>query len=191
MGLIILLAIFILLLVAIIKGCRWVNNNISEPQPTTVRSTTATAPLPDPPSSNVVRSSTSSNTNSSKRHHRVAIGNILIDNDDNLADTDEMEVDEDEEKNVSKVLTADFGDGNVHPIDDVACTICLVNYQHGDRIQRNAFECYTTSVDTDVIEARCDHVFHPECITNWVKTSTNSNGECPICRRVFVILPPV
>jgi Anaphase-promoting complex subunit 11 RING-H2 finger len=188
MGLFILLLLSISWLLLIIKGCMWLYTNCTETdqQPTIVRNSTPTASLPDPSSSCVVRSSYS-NTNSSKKHHRTARGRILI------TDTDEMKVDEYEEKDVSKILITDFGDGNVHHIEDEACSICLVKYQHGDRIQRSALECFTTTDDTDVpvTDGRCDHVFHLECITNWVKSSTNSDGECPICHSIFVILPPV
>ena len=121
--------------------------------------------------------------------HRTAMGIILID-DNTTADTDEDEIDLNADTaEAAKILSADFGDNNVHPMEEVSCSICLVNYRHGDRIQRNAFACLS---DCDISDSkdRCDHVFHPECISNWIKTNTG-DGECPICRRPFVLTSPV
>jgi hypothetical protein len=79
------------------------------------------------------------------------------------------------------VLSADFGDNIVLAIEELACTICLIEYQHGDEIQRNGFSDMSKS---------CDHIFHPECITTWIRTSCN--WECPCCRRPFLVpTPPV
>jgi hypothetical protein len=79
------------------------------------------------------------------------------------------------------VLSADFGDNEVLAIEELACTICLIEYQHGDEIQRNGFSDTSKS---------CDHIFHPECITTWIRTSCNA--ECPCCRRPFLVpIPPV
>lgn len=76
----------------------------------------------------------------------------------------------------SMVLSADFGDNQVIPIEEISCTICLSDYQHGDRIQRNALN----------EESRvCDHIFHPECITEWIEKSNSS--ECPCCRSPFSV----
>jgi Ring finger domain len=79
------------------------------------------------------------------------------------------------------VLSADFGDNEVLAIEELACTICLIEYQHGDEIQRNGFSDMSKS---------CDHIFHPECIATWIRTSCNA--ECPCCRRPFLVpTPPV
>jgi hypothetical protein len=76
------------------------------------------------------------------------------------------------------VLYADFGDNEVLAIEELACTICLIEYQHGDEIQRNGFSDMSNS---------CDHIFHPECITAWIRTSYIS----PCCRRPFLVpIPP-
>ncbi|CAF3643150.1 unnamed protein product [Rotaria sp. Silwood1] len=45
---------------------------------------------------------------------------------------------------------------------DDKCTICLSEYKTGETVKR----------------LRCKHIFHPECIDPWLKTST----QCPICR---------
>jgi hypothetical protein len=76
------------------------------------------------------------------------------------------------------VLSADFGDNEVFAIEEESCTICLVEYRHGDLVQRNAF-----NEESKV----CDHIFHPECITEWIELSRNS--ECPCCRSPFAVLP--
>jgi Ring finger domain len=79
------------------------------------------------------------------------------------------------------VLSADFGDNEVLAIEELACTICLIEYQHGDEIQRNGFSDMSKS---------CDHIFHPECITAWIRTSYDA--KCPCCRRPFLVpTPPV
>jgi hypothetical protein len=130
---------------------------------------------------------------------RTAMGVILIDDNDNGTDEDEIDLNASSaDAKTSKILSADFGDNNVHPIEETSCSICLINYQHGDRIQRNAFDGYDESdssgtsrnnKDSDV-KKRCDHVFHPECISSWIKTNTG-DGECPICRRPFILISPV
>ena len=47
---------------------------------------------------------------------------------------------------------------------NVACPICLVDFEDEDKISN--FEC-------------CDTTFHNECITKWL---TESNHNCPMCR---------
>lgn len=95
-----------------------------------------------------------------------AIGHILRPND--------------VENSQSKVLSAYFGDNEVIAIEENSCTICLVEYQHGDEVQRNAF-----NEESKV----CDHIFHPECIAEWIEQSKNS--ECPCCRSPFAVLTKI
>jgi Ring finger domain len=66
-------------------------------------------------------------------------------------------------------LVADFGESSVFTIQDdhTACTICLLEYEHGDHVQRSS---------------TCNHIFHKRCITEWLKTG---KSECPCCRSVF------
>jgi E3 ubiquitin-protein ligase DOA10 len=77
-------------------------------------------------------------------------------------------------------LSVDFGDNEVFAIEENSCTICLIEYQHGDEVQRNAF-----NEESKV----CDHIFHPECITEWIEQSNNS--ECPCCRSPFAVLTKI
>jgi Anaphase-promoting complex subunit 11 RING-H2 finger len=77
----------------------------------------------------------------------------------------------------STILSADFGEGEVFAVDESACTICLVEYQNGDTIQRNG-QCESTTAD-------CNHIFHAECITRWIQR--NSKPECPCCRKHFAV----
>jgi hypothetical protein len=76
-----------------------------------------------------------------------------------------------------KILSADFGEGETFAVDESACTICLVEYQNGDTIQRNG-QCESTTAD-------CNHIFHAECITRWIQR--NSKPECPCCRKHFAV----
>lgn len=41
------------------------------------------------------------------------------------------------------------------------CSICLVDFK------------------SDAVSLECNHVFHIECITEWIKSRRN----CPVCRR--------
>ena len=56
--------------------------------------------------------------------------------------------------------------------DDRTCTICLSDFEHGQRVLR----------------LRCRHVFHTECwerqLYNWRERSTVLHPECPNCRGV-------
>ena len=46
---------------------------------------------------------------------------------------------------------------------DEICTICVSEYEVGDQITKT----------------KCNHVFHTNCISEWVKYKT----ECPVCRK--------
>jgi len=72
------------------------------------------------------------------------------------------------------IFSADFGENHVLPVEEASCSICLIDYQHGDSIQRNAF------VDKSIT---CNHIFHPECIAAWIERSRES--KCPCCRNPF------
>lgn len=78
------------------------------------------------------------------------------------------------ESQASVALTADFGDRQVTPVDETSCSICLIEYQHGDTVQRNAFHESSFT---------CNHIFHPDCISTWIERSRKS--ECPCCRNPF------
>jgi Ring finger domain len=75
------------------------------------------------------------------------------------------------------ILSADFGDDDVLPIEETSCVICCVDYRHGDDIVRNANSCGNNSI--------CNHVFHTKCITSWVESSGKS--DCPCCRSPFAL----
>ena len=89
-------------------------------------------------------------------------------------------------------LSVDFGDFEILPLEELSCPICLLEYEHGDVVQRSV--CHgsncnystrnhqnTTNLTVDINQ--CDHIFHRKCITKWIQT--NIKNECPICRRVF------
>jgi hypothetical protein len=47
---------------------------------------------------------------------------------------------------------------------DKSCAICLDDYAHGEFIR---------------VLPRCKHMFHKDCIDNWLSSRTSN---CPICR---------
>jgi hypothetical protein len=58
----------------------------------------------------------------------------------------------------------------IFPSDDsseLQCCICLIE-------QSSTF-----------VKTKCNHIFHKECIDEWLKTNTT----CPMCRRVLNIFP--
>ena len=74
-------------------------------------------------------------------------------------------------------VMADFGDHEVYLVEEAACSICLVDFEHGDEIQRNASCCSPGLL--------CDHIFHPICISTWIQ----DNSDCPNCRTPFLVVP--
>lgn len=61
-----------------------------------------------------------------------------------------------------------FGDTQLSPEE---CAICLGEYEAGDTIAWAKAE-------------GCDHVFHGECIREWLK---KQHDECPLCRKEILI----
>ena len=94
----------------------------------------------------------------------------------------------------ASILSADFGDDDVLPIEEKSCVICCVDYQHGDEIVRNANGCGNSrsmnsrNMNSRIASPACSHVFHTTCITSWVESSGKSN--CPCCRSPFSLVEP-
>jgi hypothetical protein len=88
-------------------------------------------------------------------------------------------------------LSVDFGDFEILPLEELSCPICLVNYEHGEIVQRNACSGYCNNhthrnhnmASLTIDMNQCDHIFHKKCIAQWIQS--NLRNECPICRRVF------
>ena len=59
--------------------------------------------------------------------------------------------------NVIKYKDSDKKDNN--------CSICLLKYEDED----------------DIIVLKCTHIFHKECVNEWLK---NNSNKCPVCREV-------
>ena len=53
-------------------------------------------------------------------------------------------------------------------IDNEDCSICLENYKE-------------THTDKYITILKCDHVFHSECIDEWIRFNGN-NARCPLCK---------
>ena len=195
--------IIVLLLCRGLKFCCDANSEADHFQVPTAVAAAGTSSATSPPaitSVNTVTDTRLSMGTNEHMQHRTAMGTILIDENDDGTDEDEIDLNAassssaDADNKASIILSADFGDNNVHPMEETSCSICLIKYQHGDRIQRNAFDGYgdsdASNNHSSDLKNRCDHVFHPECITSWIKTNTG-DGECPICRRPFILISPV
>ncbi|XP_048612017.1 LOW QUALITY PROTEIN: E3 ubiquitin-protein ligase BIG BROTHER [Brassica napus] len=50
--------------------------------------------------------------------------------------------------------------------DDSQCSICLVDYENGDKI-------------ATLTPCKCNHIYHKDCISEWLKKST----VCCVCKR--------
>jgi len=58
------------------------------------------------------------------------------------------------------------------------CSICLTEYQSGDTISWAR-------------EDSCDHIYHEQCIAEWLSTAKRDgslNDSCPLCRTKLIIL---
>jgi len=51
------------------------------------------------------------------------------------------------------------------------CSICLDDISYNQLINQNL-------LNKDYVKIKCDHIFHRECISGWLK----KNRTCPICR---------
>uniref|UniRef100_A0A1I8AAE4 RING-type domain-containing protein n=1 Tax=Steinernema glaseri TaxID=37863 RepID=A0A1I8AAE4_9BILA len=49
------------------------------------------------------------------------------------------------------------------------CSICL--------------DWLVTDTERAVVITNCHHIFHKECVQNWVRTQRRNKGSCPTCRR--------
>jgi len=70
--------------------------------------------------------------------------------------------------NPASVQGGDDGDKGFTPPTE-SCDICLANYERGEEV------CSS-------LNPRCVHVFHKECIVEWLVKS----DKCPVCRRNFL-----
>jgi Ring finger domain len=77
---------------------------------------------------------------------------------------------------VSSEVTAIFGENESMELMDSACSICLVDYEDCEIVQRNYISGKTYT--------RCGHFFHKGCIEAWLDTGRR---ECPCCRSAFVV----
>jgi hypothetical protein len=52
--------------------------------------------------------------------------------------------------------------------DSRECVVCLCEFVDGD----------------DVLQLKCSkhHIFHYECLKQWIQSGSNRQGQCPICR---------
>ena len=71
-----------------------------------------------------------------------------------------------------------FGENDTVSMERQVCSICLVDFQHDDRVLRNATK--QAAIKT------CTHIFHEECISKWIEQASHSSS-CPCCRRPFLV----
>jgi len=48
------------------------------------------------------------------------------------------------------------------------CGICLENYE---------------DLNTQMVQLECGHIFHEECISNWLTSNQEQSFNCPLCRK--------
>lgn len=172
--------IFLLLVVGIFCG-RLICSKEDESTPAEQRAPSQPPPPPQNPATAPVEVT-------AEVFHRSSLGRILkpVDDEEARISFEEGIVSPQERSSALRqdlnsssrklVLSADFGDNEIFAVEETACTICLVDFEHGEAIQRNAvfdIEGGTT----------CDHIFHPLCISLWIQKS--GKEECPCCRRPF------
>jgi len=60
---------------------------------------------------------------------------------------------------------------NINEYKEDECSICLDDISYNQLINQNL-------LNKDYVKIKCDHIFHRECISGWLK----KNRTCPICR---------
>ncbi len=61
-----------------------------------------------------------------------------------------------------------------HVTKNIDCTICRKNI--------NANSIYTKDTNSKIIEGKCGHSFHSECIIPWITV----HPTCPICSQNWI-----
>ena len=72
-------------------------------------------------------------------------------------------------RNVTETLTGSIGQVMGSRSADPECTICLEKFSTGDSISWPKY-------------GDCDHIYHTECITNWLLL----HEDCPLCRVAII-----
>ncbi|KAI9171647.1 RING finger protein [Paramyrothecium foliicola] len=121
----------------------------------TYTSEPATAARPNPPPSSVGAASSPRSTKSSSRSRRPTLRSTT-------SDTVCPSI-----RSKRSSLAVGAGD-NTATNDQPECQICLVEFEHRSTIIRNL---------------PCDHIFHPECIDEFL---TQNSSLCPICKHCML-----
>lgn len=82
--------------------------------------------------------------------------------------------DEDGEAYPTKWMTIWDSHDTTYRKVEANCSICILDYEEGDTIVQSG---------ADEEEEYCIHVFHKECMLQWL---SHGRKRCPICRRWFV-----
>lgn len=67
---------------------------------------------------------------------------------------------------VMKHIIKEIDHDEIEDLINDCCSICLDKYDS----------------DKKIVKLRCNHIYHKECITEWIY----NNNECPLCRKEVI-----
>lgn len=71
-------------------------------------------------------------------------------------------------------------------MEDIACPICLLDFNSEERPQNERLKEELLSQKMRVYVTPCKHSFHPECLSTWIQ----NKAECPTCRAKVPMIDP-